>query len=117
VLASGCGPGGPRSRVLIEQGFTAGPWLKGLPDERRAHASSAMNEWILSYRTVEMLLWLLDVEGLGTAIALHSETRSLFPRDQQLVDKLGKRTGETLASAENAALWYGRGATEAGWSR
>ena len=81
-------------------------WLQSLPAQRRRECVWKMAEWKAGYRTVEVLLWLLGVEALGSAIAQCPDTRSFFPRDEQVIANQGSRVGESLASGENVRLWY-----------
>jgi len=81
-------------------------WFRSLPDPRRRQFGSEISEWTTSYRTVEVLVSLLDVEDLGSAVAQCPSTRSLFPRSEKEISAMGAQAGEALASGENFGLWY-----------
>jgi hypothetical protein len=93
--------------VLLEQGFeTLTSALHAMPADEQYSALYDMELWIACYRAIETLRDVTTVETFGSAVALVTAVTAEFPRNPEVIEKMGKDVGSTLAAAENSELMY-----------
>jgi hypothetical protein len=95
------------SRVSVASGLD---WVcsavRSLPAASQYAVLDALESYVVVATTVEVMWYVVGEVAIGTAVAFVPAVADLIPREEKSRAALGRRIGESLASAELAQLEY-----------